>query len=149
MATVIDGASVTAHEDERSELQEISKMLDEAQQATVPKLVSAHGEELSLPESLFHLLRQAVGDLARGQMVTLVSYNKELTTQQAANLLNVSRPYLIKLLEGGEIPFLRTGTHRRILFADVMEYKGHRDAARRKGLANLTQTSQELGLYND
>jgi excisionase family DNA binding protein len=104
---------------------------------------------LLLPASLFQLLRQAVTELAHGQVVTLVSCNKELTTQQAANLLGVSRPYLIKLLEQGEIPFVRTGTHRRILFDDLMAYKERRDAGRRKDLASLTQLSQELGLYND
>jgi excisionase family DNA binding protein len=124
-------------------------MLNSAEQPEAPKLVGSHGEELLLPESLFHLLRQIVSDLAQGQVVTLVSSGKELTTQQAADLLNVSRPHLIKLLEQGQIPFARTGTHRRISFTDVMEYKERRYAARRKGMASLTQMSQELGLYNE
>jgi excisionase family DNA binding protein len=62
-------------------------------------------------------------------------------------MLNISRPYLIKLLEQGDIPFTKTGTHRRVRFSDLMEYKKYRDSERRKGLAELTQLSQELGLY--
>jgi excisionase family DNA binding protein len=149
MADLLNHVPVTANENERQELHEISKLLGTTPQLNLPRLVGPHGEEMLLPESLFKLLRQAATELAHGQVVTLVSCNKELTTQQAANLLNVSRPYLIKLLERGEIPFVRTGTHRRILFSDVMEYKERRDSGRRKELAGLTQLSQELGLYRE
>lgn len=149
MANIINHEPVTAREDERLALHEIRKMLNSAEQPDVPRLVGPNGEELLLPESLVNLLRQLVSDLAQGQVVTLVLSGKELTTQQAADLLNVSRPYLIKLLEQGEIPFVRTGTHRRISFADIMQYKGRRDASRRKDLASLTQMSQEVGLYDE
>ncbi|HEY7832450.1 MAG TPA: helix-turn-helix domain-containing protein [Ktedonobacterales bacterium] len=73
--------------------------------------------------------------------------NKELTTQEAADLLNVSRPFLIKLLEQGGVPFAKTGSHRRIRFSDLMAYKHRRDADRQRALARLTQMSQEVGLY--
>ncbi|MDQ5825464.1 MAG: helix-turn-helix domain-containing protein [Chloroflexota bacterium] len=149
MADLLNHVPVTASENERRELHEISKLLGMVAQPNATRLVGPHGEDLLLPASLFQLLRQAVAELAHGQVVTLVSCSKELTTQQAANLLGVSRPYLIKLLEQGEIPFVRTGTHRRILFDDLMAYKERRDAGRRKDLASLTQLSQELGLYND
>ncbi|MEA2574268.1 MAG: hypothetical protein QOH93_1566 [Chloroflexia bacterium] len=149
MSSLTNHVPVTAREDERSELQEIQRLLNSAEKPTLAKLVGSHGEELLLPQSLFDLLRQAASDLAQGQVVTLVASDRELTTQQAADLMNVSRPYLIKLLEGGEIPFIRTGTHRRILFADLMDYKARRNAARRKGLASLTQMSQQLGLYDE
>ena len=69
------------------------------------------------------------------------------TTQEAADLLNVSRPHLIKLLEEGAINFERVGTHRRIRFEDLMEYKHKRDNERRKALKKLTQMAQEAGLY--
>lgn len=140
---------VAASEDERLDLHEIGRMLRKAQDSHVPKLVGPCGEEVPLPESLFHLLRQVVDDLAQGQVVTLVSSNKELTTQQAANMLSMSRPYLVKLLERGEIPFAKTGAHRRILFTDLMEYKARRDTERRRGLAELTQLSQDIGLYDE
>lgn len=113
------------------------------------RLVSPHGEEIELPESVFHVLREVVHQMAQGKAVTVVPVNQQLTTQEAADILNVSRPYLVKLLEQNEIPFTKTGTHRRIRFSDLMAYKKQRDAARRGGLARLTQMSQEMGLYDD
>lgn len=71
----------------------------------------------------------------------------ELTTQQAAEFLNVSRPYLIKLLESEQIPFRLVGTHRRIKFRDLREYRNRDDLDRRRAADELTQLSQELGLY--
>ena len=73
----------------------------------------------------------------------------ELTTQEAADLLNVSRQYLVRLLEDGAMPFTKTGTHRRIRFGDLMAYKRARDATRRQGLKRLTRLSEELGLYDE
>jgi excisionase family DNA binding protein len=79
----------------------------------------------------------------------IASIDKELTTQQAADILQMSRPYLIKLLEHNEIPFIKTGTHRRIRLNDLMEYKKRREAERAQGLTELTQLSQEYGLYEE
>ncbi len=115
--------------------------------SAIPKLVGPNGEEIQLPDSLYHLLRQLVHDMAQGRAVMLVSNNQTLTTQQAAGLLNVSRPHLVKLLEEDKIPFTRTGTHRRIRFKDLMAYKQHRDAERKRGLAYLTQLGEEMGDY--
>jgi excisionase family DNA binding protein len=78
--------------------------------------------------------------------VNVMPDSAELTTQQAAEFLNVSRPYLIKLLESGQIPFRRVGTHRRIRFRDLRLYKSQDDLERRQA-DELTQLSQELGLY--
>ncbi len=137
---------ITATDSERPALSRIEGVLGNVNR--VPKLMSSNGEEIELPESLSQVLRQLVYYLAQGRAVTIVPLNRELTTQEAADILNVSRPYLIKLLEQGEIPFTRTGTHRRIRIDDLMEYKKRRDAERRRGMAELTQMSQELGLYN-
>lgn len=112
-----------------------------------PRLVSLAGEEISLPEPVFHLLRQLVHDLAQGNSVTIVPVHKELTTQEAADILNVSRQYLVELLSAGAIPFTLVGKHRRIRFGDLMDYKECRDASRREGLSRLTKKSQKLGLY--
>lgn len=112
------------------------------------RLVGPNGESLRLPESLFRVLRSAVEVLSRGEAVAIVPVHKELTTQEAADILNVSRQYLVRLLDEGRIPYSKTGTHRRIRFGDLMQYKRQRDAERQRGLAELTKLSQELGLYD-
>lgn len=85
--------------------------------------------------------------MALGQTVAVVPEERELTTQQAANFLNVSRPYLIKLLEQGKIPYIQVGSHRRINFDDLKKYKQQRDENRRKLLDELIAASQEMGFY--
>jgi excisionase family DNA binding protein len=79
--------------------------------------------------------------------VQIIPKDAELTTQQAADLLNVSRPYLISLLESGQIPYRKVGRHRRITFEALMDYKRHDDLKRRAAADDLAQLSQELGIY--
>ena len=91
------------------------------------------------------MLAQILGFLANGQGVTITPSNAMLTTQQAADFLNVSRPYLIKLLEAGQIQFEKVGTHRRMAFGELVEYKGRDDQQRRRAADELTELGQELG----
>lgn len=111
------------------------------------KLVETDGEEIFIPESVYYVLRQVVHLLASGRAVSLVPLEHELTTQEAADLLNVSRPFLVKLLEQGEIPYIKVGSHRRIRFDDLMGYKQRREQDRRQNLRELTQFSQDEGFY--
>ncbi len=148
MATVArEHELITATEDERSVLTRIEGLLDG--QAQQPRLVGPNDEVIPLPPSLVRLLQQSVPLLMESRAVTVLPYNEELTTQQAADLLNVSRPYLIKLLDQGEVPFTRVGTHRRIRFGDLLDYKRRRDAVRRQALADLTRMSRDLGLLDE
>ena len=100
---------------------------------------------LVVPRQAAVMLAQILGFLANGQGVTVTPSNAMLTTQQAADFLNVSRPYLIKLLEAGEIPFEKVGTHRRVTFGELMEYKRRDDRERRHAADELTELGQELG----
>jgi excisionase family DNA binding protein len=102
-------------------------------------------EALVVPRPAVTLFAQVLGMLAEGQGVHIVPDRAMLTTQQAADTLNVSRPYLIGLLERGEIPFTKVGTHRRIAFGDLMEYQRKDDHERRRAAAELTALGDALG----
>lgn len=119
-----------------------------ADRGTVRIVVSTEDSEtaLELPPVAVTLLLQLLGEIAEGNAVTVIPYHAELTTQQAADILNVSRPFFIKLLERGEIPFHRVGTHRRILFKDIMDYKTALRRDRRQALEQLTEEAQELDM---
>jgi excisionase family DNA binding protein len=109
----------------------------------VPEGSRDEEESLLLPTSVLNLLFAILTEMADGNAVTLIPIHAELTTQRAADLLNVSRPFLVDLLEKGEIPHRKVGTHRRILFRDLMEFKQRSDAKRKKALDELVAEAQE------
>lgn len=113
------------------------------------KLRTPSGEEIELPHSVFEALARVVHEMAHGKAVRVLPVHAELTTQQAAELLNVSRPFLVGLLEEGGIPFRKVGSHRRVRLEDLLVYKDRRDRERRQALDELAAESQELGLYDD
>lgn len=102
--------------------------------------------QVELPTSALRLLVNILAELAEGNAVKVVPIHAELTTQEAADLINVSRPHLIKLLEAGELPFHKTGKHRRVRFADLMQFKAHRDRASKRAMVELARQAQELGM---
>jgi excisionase family DNA binding protein len=93
------------------------------------------------------LLMDILGELASGNAVQIVPVQAELTTQEAANILNVSRPHMVKLLEEGQLPFHKTGRHRRVLFADLMNYKNKREHESLDAMQALADQAQDLGMY--
>ena len=102
--------------------------------------------EFSLTPAVVELIFRTIVHIAKGDAVTIVPFHAELTTQEAANFLNVSRPYLIGLLESGKIPFRKVGRHRRVLFEDLAKYKEHSKEQSRKIQEKLTEEAQDLGL---
>ena len=104
------------------------------------------GESITIPVAAYQLLNGILNEMAQGNAVTLIPMHAELTTQQAARILNVSRPFLIEQLEKGVIPYRMVGTHRRVMFKDLTEYKQTMDRNRLNALEELSAIDQELGL---
>lgn len=137
---------LSAAASDASSIEQLNRLFSEG--TSQPRLVGSNGEEILLPEAVYQALRQVVSAMATGQAVSLVPEDCEMTTQEAADLLNVSRPHLIKLLEVGKIPFITVGSHRRIYSQDLMEYKKERDSQRRKNLRELTEFLQTEEYYD-
>jgi excisionase family DNA binding protein len=108
---------------------------------------TAPGEELIVPVSAARLLARILSAMAQGHSVSVTPLTPEITTQQAADLLNVSRPYLVKLVDDGTIPSRKVGAQRRLMLDDVVAYKKAMYAKSELGLDELAALDQELGLY--
>jgi excisionase family DNA binding protein len=107
---------------------------------------NSESDDLILPGHAIHLLLEILTEMSKGNAITVMPIHAELSTQETAELLNVSRPHLVELLEQGKIPFRKVGTHRRVLAKDVFDYKQRIDADRLKALAELTAQAQELNM---
>jgi excisionase family DNA binding protein len=129
----------------RASATELSKLLARIPEADRAR-VQLDGTDLILPRDVLALLRDILTEMAQGNAVTIVPTHAELTTQAAADILNVSRPHLIKLLEEERIPFTRTGTHRRIRYQDLMAYKAERDRKSREAMEELAKQAQDLDM---
>lgn len=129
----------------RASAGELSRLLGENPNVDRAQ-VRLDGHDLILPRQALSLLRDLLTEMAQGNAVTVVPTHAELTTQEAANILNISRPYLVKLLENDAIPYTKTGTHRRIRYQILMEYKQQRDEESRSTLDELANQAQELDM---
>jgi excisionase family DNA binding protein len=110
-------------------------------------IAGPNGEQIVLPAEVFEALRGVVDAMQRGQAVTIAPVQQRLTTQEAADLLGVSRPTLVRLLEDGEIPFEQPGRHRRVRLTDVLAYRERRSRARRQAVDEMVEIAQEAGMY--
>lgn len=106
-------------------------------------------EELDLPPVAVRMLEMILDELAQGHAIALAPVDREVSTQKAADMLNVSRPFLIKLLESGRIPFRKVGSHRRIRLGELLEYKARMDAEADRAYSELVTQAQELGMGYD
>jgi excisionase family DNA binding protein len=126
-------------------LEELSEVLAEPGHVS---LVDGKGHSVALPAPLFSHLVNIVRLMAEERTIMLVPEDEECTTQAAADHLGVSRQHLVDLLEDGEIPFYRVGTHRRVKFRDLVDYEKRRDSRRRQALRSLADKVDEAGLYD-
>lgn len=143
---------VSVPPEQREPVNELFKLLanmalEQPESPPACRLVGPSGQSIPIPNAVFFLLERVAEVLASGDAITLVPVGKELTTQQAADILNVSRQYLVRLLEKNEIPFTRTGKHRRVRMDHVLEYKERRDLERRRQLREITRITQEASGY--
>ena len=144
-------APVTPNENEAILAQETSRrlaiLLGERTEVKVQIVAEDSVDEvLTVPGSAMRLLVQILAEMAQGNGVTLLPIHAELSTQQAADLLNVSRPYFVQLLDNDALPYRKVGTHRRVLYEDLIRYKNESKAKRRKVLAELAAQAQELDM---
>jgi excisionase family DNA binding protein len=109
-------------------------------------LASSSGFEIELSEGAFTLLVQILTEMSKGNGIMVMPIHAELTTQQAADFLNVSRPFVIGLLEKGEISFRTVGRHRRVRLEDIMNYRKQLEEKRLNALDELTAQAQELNM---
>jgi excisionase family DNA binding protein len=141
----VDRSPLTARSVDRADLEALEKLVQSAE----PVTLSAGNTSVIVPEPIRSIVEQAAHELARGNRVSLLPVGRLLTTRQAAELLNVSRPFLIKLLDAGEIGFEMVGTHRRVPIDDLLRYRETRSRGRRDALRELSEDADDLGIYTD
>lgn len=111
-------------------------------------VVGGQGRKLLLPQSIVGLLDEILKNIQAGKAVSIVPEHQELSTQRAANLLGVSRPFLVRLLAEDKIPFHLVGSHRRVYLQDVLAYKARRDKARHASIVRMARMEVEAGTYD-
>lgn len=111
-----------------------------------PVNIRINNMDIAIPGEVFSLLSDILSHMANGKPVSVIPVETKITTQQAADLLHVSRPFLVKLIEKGEIPFFKVGSHRRLLLKDVLEYEERQKNIRKKQLAFLSRQAQDLNM---
>lgn len=130
-------------EQARASSRTLSKYADAERVRLTLQASNGKTDELILPGAVLQVLLDALAQMAQGNAVSLLPVHQELSTQDAANLLNVSRPFLVGLLEQGRIPFHKVGTHRRVLLRDVLAYRERIDRERTQALDELAEVSQQ------
>ena len=150
MSAVLDVGQIVAAPDARE--QESIRSLGEAIARSGPGatgyLVASDHEPLPLPRALYEVLVRAAQMLAHGGAISVLPADRMLTSQEAADFLNMSRTYLVRLLDEGKIPFERVGRDRRVALADLMTFDVARRRQRRQHLRNLIELSEQYGLYD-
>ncbi|MEU1900155.1 helix-turn-helix domain-containing protein [Nocardiopsis dassonvillei] len=133
--------------DDRSELARFARGLADPQATSRARLVGPDGSEIEIPNEFYGVLRDVVSALSQGLAISIAPHNTMLTTQEAADLLSISRPTLVRLLDDGEIPHSMRGRHRRVLLRDVLAYQESTRREREQVLDQMAAEAEEDGLY--
>ena len=149
MTNVQDKSATETRATARQALRKLNSVLTKRSDPPegVDVAVEGSGEVIRLPQDVAGLLRDILANTAAGRSVSVIPTSAELTTQQAADLLNVSRPHVIKLMDDGILEGHKVGTHRRLYASDVQAYKHQRDIKQRAAADELTALTDHLGLY--
>ena len=138
----------SVHQPQESESGEIQELYRLFLLEKAPALLGPDRTSIPIPESIYNILLQVIGYMTQGKGVSVIPVMQELTTQAAANMLGVSRPFLIGLLNSGDIPFHKTGTHRRVYLKDLLAFRNKRDQQRKTILTDLAKRELEDGTYD-
>lgn len=137
-------APVSILETQTAQVRDLHRLIQRGE----ARLVGPDGREIAIPEPVHELLLMILKDLQAGKAISVVPEHQQLTTQRAANILGVSRPFLVKLVENGDVPFHMVGSHRRIYLRDLLDYKRRRDAARHGAINEMARSEMEAGTYD-
>ena len=140
--------ATNVHQMQESESAEIQALYRLFLMEKTPALVGPDRKSIPIPESIYNILLQVTGYMTQGKGVSVVPVMRELTTQQAANMLGMSRPFLVGLLSRNEIPHHKTGSHRRIYLKDLLAYRDKRDKNRKHVLAEIAKRDVADGTYD-
>lgn len=131
---------------EKKNIEQIKQLLSSAK--CLPRLVNSTGEEVVLTESVYKTLYNVLEAMESGTGISISPVDRDITMAEVSEILNISIPYLTKLLDQGDIPYVTVGSTRHLNLRDVLNYKSDRDQNRRKGISNLTAFIQEEGFYD-
>lgn len=139
----------TTKEEQRMARESVEKLKSGSKKGKIIQIELKSGQQsLRIPEKAMKMFVAILSNMAEGKATAIVSSDIYISTQQAADFLNVSRPHIVRLLDGGDIPFVKVGTHRRVKFRDLVTFKKKTKRAQERGLKFIIRESQRMGLYD-
>lgn len=146
MVAAAQAIQIAPHD--QQEIEQASKLYQTLVHEGRAALIGPDGARIELPQSVHEVLIRVVEQMQEGKAIAVLPLMEELSTQAAADLLGISRQFFVRECEAHKLPFHYTGTHRRVLLSDVLEYKKQRDQARRESIVRIARQSEELGDYD-
>jgi len=140
----VQTAPISIPEIQEQQIRDLRQLMQKGE----AKIVGPDGRQIAIPEPVHGLLLVILKNLQAGKAISIIPEHQQLTTQRAADILGVSRPFLVRLVENGDIPFHMVGSHRRIYLRDLLEYKKRRDAARHEAINDMARVEMDAGTYD-